>query len=193
MSSTNRGRARHRADNYPTPSWCVRRLLEVVALPREGRWLEPCAGDGAIIRATPPGPTWTAMELRPECEPLLEPMVGAAQTHLGDFLASPPSGKFDVVLTNPPYGSAQAFVEQARRRADHVVMLLRLNFLASATRAPFMRETLPDVYVLPNRPSFTGKGTDSIEYAWFHWHDHGRPAGWVRVLADTSVAERRRG
>lgn len=32
-----------------------------------------------------------------------------------------------------------------------------------------MRSHTPDIYVLPNRPSFSGKGTDSIEYAWFVW------------------------
>ena len=37
-------------DYYPTPSWCVRALLETVDLPT-GTWLEPTAGDGAIIRA----------------------------------------------------------------------------------------------------------------------------------------------
>ena len=192
MSSTNRGRARNRADNYPTPAWCVRLLLGAVDLP-DGAWLEPCAGDGAIVRAVGPGPAWTAVELRRECRADLESLMPAERVHTGDFLRRRPRERFAVVLTNPPYGSAQAFAEQALRCADHVVMLLRLNFLASAKRAAFMRSSRPDVYVLPNRPSFTGTGTDSIEYAWFHWHDHGRDRGWMEVLPSTPLAERRQG
>lgn len=63
------------ADNYPTPGWCVRRFLEAwPSLAHVGtRWLEPCAGDGSIIRAVDEfrearGMTpleWTAVEYRP--------------------------------------------------------------------------------------------------------------------------------
>ena len=48
MSATNRGAVRNEHDFYPTPAWCVHRLLEAVPLPA-GRWLEPCVGDGAKI------------------------------------------------------------------------------------------------------------------------------------------------
>jgi len=48
-------------------------------------------------------------------------------------------------------------------------MLLRLNFLASERRQEWMKTDTPDVYVLPNRPSFRGKGSDATEYAWFVW------------------------
>jgi hypothetical protein len=56
MSSTNRGAAREPADNYPTPSWCVRRLLEAVELP-PGRWLEPACGESGP-RARPMDLAW---------------------------------------------------------------------------------------------------------------------------------------
>jgi len=109
-----------------------------------------------------------------------------------DFLAwDPGPRRFDVALTNPPFSLARPFVEHARGMADHVVMLLRLNFLASAGRAPWMRQDAPDVYVLPNRPSFTGKGTDSIDYAWFHWGPQVRSQGALRVLRPLPASERR--
>jgi hypothetical protein len=74
--------------------------------------------------------------------------------------------------------------------SEHVIMLLRLNFLASEERSEFMQRTRPDVYVLPNRPSFVLAGkTDSIEYAWFHWHKNS--TGIVRVLPTTPIEERR--
>ena len=42
--------------------------------------------------------------------------------------------------------------------------------MASRKRFGFMRENPPtEMYVLNQRPSFTGKGTDAQEYAWFVW------------------------
>ena len=74
MSSTNRGGKRQDLDVYPTPAWVVDRLLEVVDFPG-GRWLEPCAGDGAIMRAVNAWRAdvrWDACELRAECTPALD-------------------------------------------------------------------------------------------------------------------------
>jgi hypothetical protein len=85
-----------------------------------------------------------------------------------------------------------AFVEHCLELSSNVAMLLRLNFLASKKRNPFMREHCPNVYVLSDRPSFTGKGTDSIEYAWFVWESNARKSsGRIQVLPPTSPAERR--
>jgi hypothetical protein len=53
-----------------------------------------------------------------------------------------------------------------------------------------MRARTPDVYVLPNRPSFTGGSTDSIEYAWFVWRTRAARSGTIRVLAETGREER---
>jgi len=44
----------------------VRSLIEADVLPLDGRWLEPFAGSGAIIRAVPEVTKWAAMELRGE-------------------------------------------------------------------------------------------------------------------------------
>lgn len=41
MSRTTLARNEHRVDYYPTPAWCVHRLLEACELPD---------GDGAILR-----------------------------------------------------------------------------------------------------------------------------------------------
>jgi hypothetical protein len=56
-----------------------------------------------------------------------------------------------------------------------------------------MRSNCPDVYVLPNRPSYEATGrTDSIEYAWMHWKKNiKRDFATVRILAVTPLAERR--
>ncbi len=195
MSSTNRGGQRSAADYYPTPHWCIRRLLEEVALP-EGLWAEPCAGSGDIIQAVNacrPGTRWLANELRPECQAPLSELVGASAVSIGDTLHWSPPERPAVSITNPPFRVAMDMVAWSLQHADVAVHLLRLNFVGSASRAPFMRANPPDIYVLPDRPSFTGRGTDSVEYAWFVWNSTSAPAsrGHLRVLAPTPAAERR--
>jgi hypothetical protein len=187
MSATNRGGKRSPADFYATPEWCVRRLLEVVEFPA-GRWLEPAAGDGAIVRAARrPDVDWTAWELRPEERAPLEGILPPRSVHIGDFIEAQSSGllaqeRFAVAITNPPFRLAQDFIESCLGCSDTVVMLLRINYLATKARWDFMSQNTPDVYVLPSRPSFTGKGTDSIEYAWFVWGREKRTEGRIKVL-----------
>ena len=194
MSSTNRGGKRTPADFYPTPAWCVLRALEAMSLPG-GEWLEPCAGDGAIIRATQRtrrDVSWQAIEIRESCKPILKRDLSLHdRVACADFFDWRPTQRFDVLFTNPPYSLAEQFLEKGLTLAANVVLLLRLNFLASARRADLMRRHAPDVYVLPNRPSFSGRGTDSVEYAWFHWPPEHRSQGNIRVLPSSSVDERR--
>jgi hypothetical protein len=198
VSSTNRGRQKTTDDAYPTPEWCVHRLLERLHLPR-GRWLEPGAGEGALIKAVSrPDIEWTAVELRSECRPALVKLTPASRVFIEDYLSLPARHQinthpFDVVLANPPYTLAMEFIQASLRQANIVVMLLRLNFLATAKRNEFMRTYCPDVYVLPDRPSFTGNGTDSIEYGWFVWRKNSshRSSGSLSVLNQTPASERR--
>ena len=197
MSATNRGGKRSEADFYPTPAWCVDRLLEAVALPA-GVWLEPAAGQGAIVKtvnARRGDVKWDVVELDARFKPTLSREVGKRAVITRSFLDVSPRDlrmPVSVVLTNPPYSLAMPMIEHALCfDASFVVMLLRLNFLASAGRATFMRMHAPDVYVLPNRPSFSGMGTDSIEYAWFVWHGRKRRRrGVLSVLAPTTAEER---
>jgi hypothetical protein len=167
MSSTARGGKRSPADFYATPAWPVHRLLERLPLPA-GLWLEPCAGEGAIIRAVNsfPGPgafdpgdiRWTAHELREECKPKLYEAAGRLVT-IGDFLAVKPprtsSGPYyDVSISNYPFSIAMEMIEHNLKFASHVLSLLRLNFFGSEKRNAFFQREMPDVYVVPDRISF---------------------------------------
>lgn len=201
MSSTNRGARRDSQDFYPTPSWCVDRLLEEVD-PPGGTWLEPAAGRGDIVAAVSEkrcDVRWKLIEAHRHDEDRAAYRrlgVLARDVHHRSFLDVAPSDlkeRIDVVITNPPFSLAMEFVTHAMTFKPGVIaMLLRLNFLATEGRAPFMRRHAPDVFVLPNRPSFTGgRKTDSIEYAWFVWPGaRRRKSGRVRVLDVTPRSER---
>lgn len=216
MSSTNRGGQRSPADFYATPAWCVHRLIEALPyyLIAGSRWLEPAAGDGAIIRAVAASPrvggrlyapqgrlTWDALELREECRPALE--ATGARVTIGDALVAPPGGvdplrrvvwpAADFIITNPPFSLALEFVVKAVvETRTTTAMLLPLNWLGTEDRNEFLRHRTPDVYVLPDRPSFTGCGTDSVTYGWFVW-PRGREegeSGELTVLPTTPLVPR---
>jgi hypothetical protein len=204
MSSTKRGSKRSPADNYPTPAWVVHRLLDEVALP-VGRWLEPGVGNGDIVRAVRQklDVQFTGFDVR---NTKFIKDANAPEFFVGNLLK--PEGrlvelmrgeKADVAIGNPPFRLAAEFIDFSLKHAHHVAMLLRLNYLGSDTRAAFMRSLAPDVFVLPNRPTFrpSKRGlltTDSVEYAWFVWGDEpgrNRSEGRVKVLKTTPKEERR--
>lgn len=191
-------------DFYPTPAWCVHRILERLDLPG-GDWLEPGAGDGAIIRAVAQSTfsrrgevRWTAVERRTEVLPELHRSSASCEVIHGDYLEDPAVAdrlagrRFAVAFGNPPLTRAADFIKATLTRADTVVMLLRHNFLATQRRHSFVSTHVPDVYVLPDRPSFEKGKTDNATYAWMVWRNGGRRTeGSTSVLALTLPSERR--
>lgn len=194
MSATNRGAKRSPCDDYPTPpgattaflAWAQRTgLFEGISAVRD-----PCAGDGAVlerVRATSPDVFLYANEIRPECEAPLRKLAEGGRMHveIGDALVGGGTAPSDTaVITNPPYGQAQEFIQLWAPRVAWSAWLLRLNFLGSQKRAAWFRTGVgrpSHVLILPKRPSFTGGSTDSCEYAWIVWPGYG-----VRYL-DTRV------
>lgn len=196
-------------DQYPTPEWVVHRLFEHprFPVPKGGTWFEPCVGDGAIVRAVPKGEVrrWVVNDIdlhRLAFDPGGRKVAAGDRYHL-DILEWDRHGSIDelkrrlnlrlsVVITNPPYCIAQEVVERCRPLAPWLVLLLRTQFLASEERADFFRRDEPDIFLLPNRPSFTGDGdTDMHDYAWFVWGPKRRRMGRLHHLASTSKAVRR--
>lgn len=167
-----RHEAKDSADNFPTPPWATRALVEHVigdlrAL-RSLSCLEPACGQGHMSR------------------PLREyfATVQSSDAHsygygpIRDFLVHPfEAGSHDWVITNPPFRLAEQFVDRALAVARiGVAILARTVFLESIGRyqdifkhrpptkfAQFV-ERVPMVKGRLDRRSSTATG-----YAWFVW------------------------
>jgi hypothetical protein len=153
MSSTNRGADRVPDDFYRTEAEVVLPLL--AHLPPRAYFdvvLDPCCGDGAILKHFPSSAR--GIELNPERAAQARALGYSVDT--ADALSVEWSSP-DLIVTNPPFSHAMAFLVRALgmvRQGGTVAFLLRLAFLESAGRAQFHREHPSDVYVLSNRPSF---------------------------------------
>lgn len=176
-------------ENFPTEAWVVEALLDEVSLPMTGLWLEPCAGEGAILDAVHDWvgkqsrgpmsqflpPVWDCVEIRQEGADYLNRMQGNRTNPVSSHIRSvyctdfrswtpttwEPNDPYQVVISNPPFSLAMEIIQKSFQvTKGHVIMLQRLNFLGSKKRAPFWWKYPPDVYVLGmNRPSFKVDGS----------------------------------
>lgn len=168
-------------DFYATPAWAIDDFLERFAatIPAPERILEPCAGDGAFLeplRRTWPAALIDAFDLTPRHSDVLG----------RDAWMDDGEERYDLVITNPPYKHAEAFVGYGLsklKKSGRLALLLRLGFLGSKHRRRLWR-TLPaeSIWVLPERPSFRGGKTDFSEYGFFVWKQ-----GSVRTHAKLRV------
>lgn len=175
MSSKNRGTEVVPHEKYSTPVFLTDAMLPYI-LDREHvrrgevTVLEPAAGNGAMMdrlllladNTGRPRINLQGADIEPERGDIIR----------ANFLLTEPF-PVDIVITNPPYSLAMPFVQHAfkfmRDEYSRVIMLLRLNWLGSKTRAKWLRENTPAIFVSPKRPSFTGSGSDSTEYCFMMW------------------------
>jgi hypothetical protein len=113
---------------------------------------------------------------------------------IGDFLSSAGEAFVpDTIITNCPYSLAQEFVERCISMARDVALLMSLGLLGSSDRASWWGSVvpMPSLYVLPERPSYTGDGkSDSTVYAWYVWEMGLEPR--APMVLDTTPLEIRR-
>lgn len=181
MSSTNRSEVS--SENWETPYWAVRRLIEEVYLP-PGIWLEPGAGNGRIIQAIeqdrPKQIVWHAVEARAECAAKLSKIgkkTAELTVHTEDFLTwdarkvakaegrviygASPEPYFDVAIMNPPFSKSVEFLSKCLAIASHVYMLQRRNWVGGGSnngKNLLLRECMPDELNLPDRLKFLQNG-----------------------------------
>lgn len=88
--------------------------------------------------------------------------------------------EFDIIATNPPYTNVEAFIEKCwghLRGSGYMLMLLRLNFLASEKRQKLFKKCpLDSVIVSTQRISFYGTSTNATEYGIFCWYKGYQPS-----------------
>lgn len=177
-------------DDFPSPRWPVHRLLEAYQLPG-GVWLEPCAGEGSIIKAVNEFRSdviWLANEINPGCESSLLAIPNMHAVAVSDarqltLACAPPA----VIITNPPFMYAEEILERCLSIKSLTIFLKRIDW-CTGPRAEIYRQLSPSLYALPNRPSFTDDGkTDSSDYAWHVFDGLGK----FKVLKNTPAEVRR--
>lgn len=174
---------RRSLDAYYTPSWQTHALLTHEPS-INGTILEPCAGDGSIVRALREK-LWGRQHriITNDVDPLVR-----ADYH---FDASSPTlyrvthdevGPIDWVVTNPPYKMplCRDIVAMAVEHARvGVAMLLRISFREPTTkvnpRGPWLAaHPIHKLITLP-RHSYTGDGrSDSVTTEWCIWRNDRR-------------------
>lgn len=138
MSATNRGAVRRESDFYETPREAIEKLIINYHFTiGDEYFLEPCAGNGAIVRALreryASSININAIEIREEERSNLI-KSGADQISIANFLEIPALNYDpDIIITNPPFSIAQEIIEHCFKIApeSEIIMLLRLAFLES--------------------------------------------------------------
>ncbi len=171
MSATNRGAVRSKNDFYETPQDCILNFLKHHPLDPNAVILDPCVGTGAFPKAIRMAGYTNQIDTI-EIDSNSKVIPETSNHYCKDFLQFESPYEYDVIFSNPPYSLAEEFIRKAFTLVNNekfeIIFLLRLNFLESKKRHDFWQEYMVnDLYILSNRPSFTGQGTDATAYAYY--------------------------
>ena len=186
---------------FPTPSWAVNALLDCLR-PHAGRWFEPCAGEGHIVRAVDAWfklnrpdehVIWEHADIRPTA--YAQPCCDMTRP---DNYYSQKGERFETILTNPPFSKALDLFNVCWPLVTRsLAFLLPCSWMGSNERVALLREHTPNLFILPERPVFRALGTDQEIYAFFVWSKSGKLAalperyGLLHLLPSTPVKVRR--
>jgi len=168
-----RKEARSSLDNFPTPPWATRALMEYVINCGDGHYkdsscYEPACGAGHMHKVL--------------CKYFS--VVFASDIHdygygnVADFLnKNEGKGPVDWIITNPPFRLAEEFVEQALKQATvGVAMLVRTTFLETIGRyEKIYSKNPPTIFAQFSErvPMVKGrldkKASSATAYAWMVW------------------------
>lgn len=162
MSQRSSGYARQERDLYETPEWVTFALVPHIKYRVNSIW-EPAAASGKIVRAL------ESSGFAVEASDLHAPIAT-------DFLKCE-SARCDAIVTNPPFGLAEEFIERSLALTEPsrglVAMLLRTDYdhaktrqyLFSGCRAFAKKLVLTRRIVWFERPG----AAPSYNHAWFVW------------------------
>lgn len=176
---------RKQHDQYYTPAGMVQHLSVVKEIDTAAKTiLEPFVGRGDLL----PG----IKELFSTAEIItndLHPPEGfepsnrldASEKSYWDNIA-PVNG----VVTNPPFSLANKIIPlmvDSPNVHGFVAALLRISFLEpTLERGPWLSANPPDYLISLPRISFDGKGTDTVNTAWFVWLKRPKEFGNIVII-----------
>ena len=170
-------------DRYYTPDRIAYAHLRYLRLPPEWDVHDPCAGDGAYLRAAEKrGHGWSGSDIDPGAAHI-------ARADMRDGIRLPYSGLGFALVTNPPFRGIEEWIPlMLHSEAPVVSLLLPISALEpTRKRAPIWRETPPDAIAYIGRvrfvgPHLDGKRAAAMSYAWVTWGTTHLPAmSWPRV------------
>jgi hypothetical protein len=153
--------ARRALDFYPTPPEVTEALMRFLNLPPSRIW-EPACGDGVMAEV-----------IKKFGHEVIASDIGRTPYGFGglDFLKQ--EGKYDAVITNPPFNLSEKFIIHALHQAPLVAMLLKSQYWHAQKRAALFESTPPAwVLALTWRPDFMNGergGTPTMECLWTVW------------------------
>ena len=178
--------ARDSPDDFPTPPWATRALVEHVLENRKAlatkTCLEPACGAGHMARALKEyfGAVSQSDAYDYGCGPIR------------DFLTHPfETNSVDWVITNPPFRLSEEFVVRALKVArEGVAILARTVFIESVGRYRNLFEQMPPTkfaQFTERVPMLKGRldrnATTATSYAWLVWEKESKATGsrlmWV--------------
>lgn len=177
--------AKDSLDDFPTPPWATRGLLEHVietdSMLSEFSVLEPACGRGHMAQVL--------REYFSDVQASDVHEYGYGQQ--ADFMSSfYPAESYDWVITNPPFRLAEAFIHKALPIARRgVAVLARTVFIESVGRYERLFEPVPPTTVaqfVERVPMVKGRidkrASTATGYAWIVWEKgkaHGPRVTWV--------------
>lgn len=159
---------RRHMDFYETSAEAVDALVKHylgATFKKEALILEPCCGDGAIVRALKSYGYEDIITNDLDCTREAHAHYDASTARFG-FGRKP-----NVVVTNPPFNKAFPILLNLHAQEMSVAMLLRLTFLEpTKERGEWLAAHPPTQLIVLPRYSFTGDGkTDRVTCAWMVW------------------------
>ena len=192
MSSTNRSNARqsHIADYYVTP---IDKIVEFLnefdkcddVFRKDIKILDCCAGGSDSHPMSYPE---ALKRFGVSSVDTIDIREDSLATTKGNYLDINCKGKYEVIITNPPFNISMDIINKAIEdvsEGGYVIMLLRLNYLEGKGRKEFWDKNMAKyIFVHSKRMSFTDDGkTDSVAYAHYVWKKGENPEfAMVKVI-----------